>query len=310
MEKVKLTKMPRYISGIYKIDFPNGKSYVGQSLDIKKRVQEHNQRAKKGRKDREIQLCEYAIKKYGEVEEFWILEKVNQNDLDEREKYWIAFYDTLNRDKGYNLLDHGDVSGRRGFDNSNCKLEEEIVNKVIQYIIDNPDKSLRLIGEKFNLSPSVMCKINQTGYGLPQYCYPLRESFDRICTRRNLITLNLSEQTVLDIKKDLLNSWWLTIEKDIPKKYNVSKDVIRMINHGRLFQEIGSFNYPIRKKNANNRVLASKQDALDMLSLLRNSNLSMSKIGKKFGKGRAFVSNVNQGKSCFIPEYDYPARQI
>jgi len=35
------------IAGIYKLDFPNGKSYIGQSRNIYKRISEHNQRAKK-----------------------------------------------------------------------------------------------------------------------------------------------------------------------------------------------------------------------------------------------------------------------
>ena len=29
-------------SGIYKINFPNGKSYIGMSVDIENRIKEHN----------------------------------------------------------------------------------------------------------------------------------------------------------------------------------------------------------------------------------------------------------------------------
>ena len=53
------------ISGIYKIDFPNGKSYIGQSQNIYRRILEHNRYAFYGHGKHSIQLCEKAINKYG-----------------------------------------------------------------------------------------------------------------------------------------------------------------------------------------------------------------------------------------------------
>ena len=42
MEKTTIKDCPINLSGIYKIDFPNGKSYIGKAVDIKRRMQEHN----------------------------------------------------------------------------------------------------------------------------------------------------------------------------------------------------------------------------------------------------------------------------
>ena len=38
---------------------------------------------------------------------FIILEECSSNLLDEKEKYWIEFYDTTNPEKGYNLTTGG-----------------------------------------------------------------------------------------------------------------------------------------------------------------------------------------------------------
>ena len=41
-EIVKITDLPSGVKGIYKINYPNGKCYIGLSTDIKRRMWEHN----------------------------------------------------------------------------------------------------------------------------------------------------------------------------------------------------------------------------------------------------------------------------
>lgn len=96
----KLSNKP--ISCIYKINFPNGKCYIGQTCDIRRRMYEHNN-TKTLR-----QPCDYAILKYGKVEEIEILEELeNSDDLNEREIYWINYYSSNKREKGYNITSGG-----------------------------------------------------------------------------------------------------------------------------------------------------------------------------------------------------------
>ena len=46
MKKIKLIELNNSnISGIYKLDFPNGKSYIGQSQNIYRRISQHNRYA-------------------------------------------------------------------------------------------------------------------------------------------------------------------------------------------------------------------------------------------------------------------------
>lgn len=76
----------------------NGKVYVGQTVDFYARMKQYLH------EDTNRRIC-MAIKKYGfnnfSVE---VLEKdVSREKLTQREQYWIDFYDSANRDVGYNI---------------------------------------------------------------------------------------------------------------------------------------------------------------------------------------------------------------
>lgn len=85
---------------IYKItNNINGKIYIGQTIGtIEKRFAEHKNAAKNG--------CRYAlhraIRKYG-IENFSIeeIEQCPIEELDNKEQYWISFYDSYSH--GYNM---------------------------------------------------------------------------------------------------------------------------------------------------------------------------------------------------------------
>lgn len=92
------------ICGIYKItNIINGKCYIGQSVDIRKRWRAHLRVA-----NTDFNLLHRAFQKYG-VENFTfeIIEYCARKELNEREKYWINYYDSHNPDKGYNMTDGG-----------------------------------------------------------------------------------------------------------------------------------------------------------------------------------------------------------
>lgn len=108
MYKILLSELSNGVCGIYKIDFPNGKVYIGKSNNIKRRFYEHN------RPDREQIVCDRAIHKYfGKVKEITILEECNQELLNDREKYWITFYESNIKEKGYNLTEGGEHAKTR-----------------------------------------------------------------------------------------------------------------------------------------------------------------------------------------------------
>ena len=93
------------VRGIYKVTNKiNGKVYIGQSVDIGRRWREHMTA-------KDDIYFHKAIQKYGvEIFEWEVIEQCKKKDLDEREIYWIEYYDSFN--KGYNCTKGGDgVSG-------------------------------------------------------------------------------------------------------------------------------------------------------------------------------------------------------
>ena len=108
--------------GIYKItNLINQKSYIGQSNNIERRKTEHfsNNNYDQSVIDKAIQL--EGIENF----KFEVLEECTNEQLDEREKYWIAYYNTY--ENGYNRT--------RGGQGSFCgqpKLERDDVVKIRQ----------------------------------------------------------------------------------------------------------------------------------------------------------------------------------
>ena len=116
--------------GIYKITKKeNGKSYIGQSNDIERRFKEHQYKA-------DIPI-EIAIKKYGiDAFNYEIIEECSLDELDEKEKYWIAYYNTY-KGFGYNCNEGGG--------NSSCENNgrTKLTNEEVSYIRECYDLHMR-----------------------------------------------------------------------------------------------------------------------------------------------------------------------
>jgi DNA-directed RNA polymerase specialized sigma subunit len=147
-------------------------------------------------------------------------------------------------------------------------------------------------------------------YTNPNLHYPLRDTSKRDFAKKDKIADYFdSEESLIELKEALKNNWWESLEIDIPKHYNIPKRIVRQINYGEKFAEIGKYEYPIRKKNTVRNVNNfTKQDVLDILDLLKNTDLTMIEIGRKYNIHRQTVSNINKGISFPIKDYIYPAR--
>lgn len=116
------------IGKIYKItNRINGKIYVGQTVKtLEERFQKHCWGTTNKDKYHLNMAIKKAIRKYGK-ENFTIelIEEVETDRLDEREVYWISFYDSYN--KGYNCT----LGGQNGATRK-CKLSWTEENEVIE----------------------------------------------------------------------------------------------------------------------------------------------------------------------------------
>lgn len=117
--------------GIYKIEnLINGKVYIGQSVDIKERWNEHkliNSRTSKEALKKQKYPLYLAFQKYGlENFSFEILEECSLEELDMKEQFYIKKYNSyidFPNSNGYNLTLGG---------NGNQKITEEKILNIIK----------------------------------------------------------------------------------------------------------------------------------------------------------------------------------
>lgn len=94
------------ICGIYKITNKiTGEAYIGQSVDIHRRWQQHRKAPYSGKKCAKYPLYRDAIHYGWELFDFSIIEQCPKDYLDMRETYWINFYGTINQ---YNQIMPGE----------------------------------------------------------------------------------------------------------------------------------------------------------------------------------------------------------
>lgn len=111
--------------GIYKITNPNGKVYIGQSINIEHRFYEYSL----------ISNCEYQIKlvrsfkKYGpDNHTFEVLEECRVEELNDRERYYQDYFNVLEEGLNCRLTTSSDKSGKNSLE-SNLKRSKTLKGK-------------------------------------------------------------------------------------------------------------------------------------------------------------------------------------
>lgn len=151
--------------GIYKItNLINGQSYIGQSVDIEKRWLKERQSAFNVNNSSYNYPISCAFRKYGiDNFQFEVLEECLRNQLNEREKYWIAQYDTFYN--GYNQTLGGD---------SHIIAPKKAIVGIINDL-ETTDLYHREIAEKWGVSIEMVQGINTGRYWYQDdKCYPLQ----------------------------------------------------------------------------------------------------------------------------------------
>ena len=107
--------------GIYKITSPSGKIYIGQSVDLKRRLVEHHNlnRAKK-----HPRLHNSFLKHGVENHTFEVITECNIDELNNKERYYQDIYSVIGKN-GLNcsLTNHADKSGEAS-EESKLKMSE------------------------------------------------------------------------------------------------------------------------------------------------------------------------------------------
>lgn len=151
--------------GIYKItNLVSGKCYIGQSVHIERRWQEHKIPSSNS-------FISKKIREYGEQNFlFEILEECLQSQLNEKERYWIQYYNSI-IPNGYNIAEDTSDTIHTTYRYFNKKDLLKIID-----LIKNSDQSFNQIAKSFSLHPSTITRINKGEIHFQeQENYPLRK---------------------------------------------------------------------------------------------------------------------------------------
>ena len=186
--------------GIYKIQNKiNGKIYIGQSIHIEERWQQHrnNSRNKNSKKTYYPLYC--SMRKYGiENFDFSILEDCAEEELNEKEKYWIEFYSSM-LPNGYNHT--------LGGSSSIYKISKEDLLLLLKDL-ENKKLTNNFIAKKYNISESYLHLINiGKNRKISNINYPIRPAIKRASYDESIM-----------IKKDLQDN--ILSYEELSKKYN------------------------------------------------------------------------------------------
>lgn len=194
--------------------------YVGQTTNLHNRQLQHEKYDPYNPNNREYYLpLSRGIRKYGlDAYKCIVLEEVeNQDLLNERERYWISFYNTYEDLNKYNLTPGGSPREYKF---------TYFSDKIIDYAIDlikNSTCSFQEISNETGISVVMLSEINHGKRRKKDFeQYPLRE-----LTKGRKITSSQLEEI-----KDLLENSKLPMT-EIAVQYGVSVETIRSINKGK-----------------------------------------------------------------------------
>lgn len=272
---------------IYKItNNINGKVYIGQSKDPERRLKEHIA----GKNDNNS-VIHLAIKKYGiNSFSFDILEK-NIKNYNEREKYWIKYYHSQDREMGYNRTEGGEEPPIiRGENSALSKYSNEIIHNIENDIM-NTKLIFSDIANKYNTSESYISLINR---GIVRrnknLSYPLRFS-------NNIVNEDIYNLIIHDLIFTHLPT------EHIAKKYKVSSTTVYRLNKG-LIHHINIIEYPIRKDYSK----YSNWFIDNIYNEIKRNKYRFSDIEKMYGISKNTLNRINQGKICKRENEIYPLR--
>lgn len=276
-------------------NFINDKVYIGQAIDPEQRFKGHI-----WDKDRKqySSAIDGAIKKYGAENFYYEILEGPISNFNEREIYWIKFFNSLTPN-GYNILEGGQCPPiRRAFENNKSKFKPEDIQEIHSLLL-NPRITMKEISVAFGVSYKTISYIN-TGksYHNDNIDYPIRK-FQCSGETNNI----LPEDTVEEIIEDLKNS--SLSMRQISIKYHANQSQVDSINKGdcAAYYKDG-IEYPIRESTrlTKEQVEAIKRDLMDGI-------ISKNQIASKHNVEYGVVSSINSGRRYFDEDLVYPLKK-
>ena len=293
--------------GVYKITNKiNGKFYIGSSVDIEHRWQQHVN-ALKGNYHCNIHL-QSAWNKYGsENFNFEILEECKDDIVRKREQYYIDNTHCLNRNIGYNISPQTDMSLKSdetkkkisdskrgkyvGEQNPYVKISEDIAKNIIKDLM-NVNCTYDEIAEKYSIPTHIVTSIaykKTWNYLTKNIVFPSKiQGFNN----RN----KLQSNDLQSIITYLINNY---SDMDIGEIFGVNRKTISDIrNHKTWKRYTNGMIFP--KTNGQKRGRQNNKNKLSLKQVKEIKNkinlLPQCEIAKEYGVSSTTISNIKQGK--------------
>lgn len=257
------------ISCIYKItNIVNGKVYIGQTINYKKRSKQHFSTLRKG--VHRNPYLQKSFDKYGEDKfVIEILETCSHDKLDQLEIHYINEYDSLNKRIGYNMLTGG--SKRR-------IIPEEVRKKI----------GMAHKGRKNTPEHNKNISIGRKGIVLPmEAIIRMKNTKKENKTQwgENNPNAVLSNEQVENLILDMLEG--LTVE-DVMEKYKCSRQTVYGITRNRTYKVV----LPDRREELYNlNELKQKQTKAKIIPMYLEG-YSQNQIAQKLKVSRNTVQKV------------------
>lgn len=221
------------------------KKYIGQSINITKRKWEHLTYPSPYSKFDEV-----LLKEGEDAFNFIILEECPASQLDERETYWIEYYDSINN--GYNLIKGGNCY--RGENNIAAKLTDKQVLEIINLLI-NTNETFQSIAEKYSVSYNTIDLINRckTWCHLHNYTNNIRNTAIKISnpalsshSGEHSHSSKITEQQAIEIIKLLKNDSRSLAQ--LSRDLDISLNILYDINRCRTWKYLHNYSKNIRNE--------------------------------------------------------------
>lgn len=281
--------------GIYKITNQlTQEVYIGQSKNIKHRIAQHKAASKRLN---ETALLYRKIREYGiENFSFDVIEECNVDKLDEREIYWISYYNSY--EKGYNM-----TRGGQG-DNTASYID---VQKV--YSLWDEGKTVGQIVEITKYSRSTVSNYLAT---YPEYT--ITESRRRSGCLGAISAKKKQDETASSHKKicrytldgEYLDTWDSC--KEVSRELNINNQSVMKCCQKK-FQSAGGFKWafegdtPITQEEWKEKHRKTQTGKLNwdkvhqIKALLAEKQMTQKEIGEMFGVSVYAISNIKRGIS-------------
>lgn len=282
----------------------NHKKYIGQTNNFQKRMIGHRSDANNPKSHSYTYPLSYAIRKYG-WDNFnnYIIEEIpdeaGQEYVNERERFFIQFYQSLKDQNGYNIClgGAGSPQGPRTYEDklkcSKLFSPSEIMD--IQHRLMD-EESFKSILERYKprLTESFLSNINLgLNFKNDDWVYPLKKNKE--------LSKEFSLIEIHQIKRDIILGMTYS---EISKKWNLSPGMISSINNGKQWREEG-YTYPLCIKGSS-RLHNLMTWVKPVQEELMNGTRTLKGIAEKYGKAYSTIKKINSGASHRNPEYKYP----